>query len=81
MLCMRCLWAGERIFEKLTISTIIEVILNTLMVILIIDSSLKSVVFSVLAISCNMYIFDVLVGSPCFLSGYLSVKDIKNVDF
>lgn len=66
MLCMRCLWAGERIFEKLTISTIIEVILNILMVILIIGSSLKSVFFSALAKSCNMYIFDVLVGSHVF---------------
>lgn len=41
---------------------------------------LEVYVFSALPISCNMYIFDVLVGSTCFLSGYLSVKDIKNVD-
>lgn len=33
-------------------------------------------VFSALPISCNMYIFDVLVGSICLLSGYLSMKDI-----
>lgn len=45
MLCMSCLWAGERIFKKLTVSIIIEVNLNILMVILILGSSLKSVFF------------------------------------
>lgn len=54
---------------------------NLLTVRLIIGSSLKSVgFFCVLPIFYNMYMFNMLVGSTCFLSGYLSVKDIKNVD-
>lgn len=45
MHCVSGLWAGERIFEKLTVSIIIELDLIILMVRLIIGSSLKSVFF------------------------------------
>lgn len=45
MLCMSCLWAGERVFKKLTVSIIIEVNLNILMVILNIGRSVKYVFF------------------------------------
>lgn len=34
--------------------------------------------FSALPISCNKYIFDVLIGSTYFLSGYLSVKNVDS---
>lgn len=45
MNCMSSLWAEERIFEKLTVSIIIELNLNILMVRLIIHSSLMGVLF------------------------------------
>lgn len=76
---MSCLWAGERIFKKLTTYNNCGEFKYT-------DSKInywfkfEVCVFSALPISYNTYIFYVLVGSTCFLSGYLSVKDIKNVD-
>lgn len=69
-------WAGGEIFEMLPVGVIVQLDLNTLTIRFCIGLRFVCV-FSPLPICCDMCLFNVLIGSMCLLSGYLSERHLK----